>query len=265
MEIEEIINIPSIVRQVKKYGKSGPFDHCVIDDFFLPDVAKSLEKEFPDYNDPILFKYKNAIENKKTSNNWNIFPAFTYSIFTALNSYEFVNYIEELIPAGVKLYSDPGLNGGGWHIHKNEGKLNTHLDYSVHPKINLQRKLNLIIYLNSEWKDDWGGDLGMWGSESKEKPGKLARSVSPKFNRAIIFDTTQNSWHGLPEPITCPEGQYRKSIAIYYLCDVEAGTDERGKALFYPTKIQENDEQVLQLIKKRADMRTYQEVYIDEK
>ena len=117
-----------------------------------------------------------------------------------------------------KLYSDIGLNGGGWHIHKKGGKLNQHLDYSLHPKLGLERKLNIIIYLNSNWKKEWKGNLGFWSNESNKEPGNLVREIEPKFNRAILFDTTQNSWHGLPEPVNCPKGEYRKSLAIYYLC-----------------------------------------------
>ena len=76
------------------------------------------------------------------------------------------------------LISDPGLNGGGWHIHKQGGKLNTHLDYSLHPKLVLQRKINIIIYLNSCWKKNWGGNLGLWGNGSSKFPGKTFPSVS---------------------------------------------------------------------------------------
>ena len=113
------------------------------------------------------------------------------------------------------LFADSGLNGGGWHIHKQGGKLNTHLDYSLHPKLKLERKLNLIVYLNPDWNAEWGGALGFWGNESSSKPGELVKEIPPKFNRAVIFDTTVNSWHGLPDPLRCPEGQSRKSLAVY--------------------------------------------------
>ena len=151
--------------------------------------------------------------------------------------------------------------GGGWHIHKNGGILNPHLDYSLHPKLRLQRKLNLIIYLSKEWDETWGGGLGLWNSSSVKKPGKIAKKIIPKFNRAVIFDTTQNSWHGLPDPIKCPEPFARKSIAVYYLCDPPKNVDNRGKAFFAPTQEQENDQEVLELIKKRSSINSAHKVY----
>ena len=139
--------------------------------------------------------------------------------------------------------------------------MNTHLDYSIHPKLDLQRKLNLLVYLNSNWKSTWGGFLGLWGNETSKKPGKLIKSIEPKFNRAVIFDTTQNSWHGLPKPITCPNNQYRKSIAIYYLCKKNKNVSKRGKALFSPTNEQTNDKKIIDLIKRRSSIKNAKSVY----
>ena len=89
------------------------------------------------------------------------------------------------------------------------------------------------------WRDDNG------------KPGELVKSIAPLFNRAVLFDTT-NAWHGLPEPITCPQGQYRKSLAVYYLCDPREGAAARNRALFAPTQAQAGDAAVMELIERRA-------------
>ena len=233
----------------------------VIDDFFKHDFANKLADEFPTFDSDIWHGYNNAIEVKKVCNNWNVFPENTYSMFSYFNSQEWLNYLSNVLLDGMGLYSDSGLNGGGWHIHKKGGKLNTHLDYSLHPKLGLQRKLNIIIYMNPNWKEEWGGALGLWGSKSSEKPGDLEVSVWNKFNRAVIFDTTQNSWHGLPEPLQCPENEFRKSLAAYFLCDPPNDVDDRGKALFAPTKQQEDDREVIELIKKRSDVKTASSVY----
>ena len=72
------------------------------------------------------------------------------------------------------------------------------------------------------------------------------------YNRAVLFDTTQNSWLGLPTPLTCPKGKYRKSIAMYYLTDSDNNEEVRKRALFAPRKEQENDPKVLELIKERT-------------
>lgn len=115
--------------------------------------------------------------------------------------------------------------------------------------------------MNPKWEPSWGGALGFWGNASAEKPGNLEKSVDCLFNRAVIFDTTQNSWHGLPEPVVCPETEARRSIAVYYLCDPSENVDTRGKALFAPTKDQENNAEVLDLIKKRSNVETAAESY----
>ena len=101
----------------------------------------------------------------------------------------------------------------------------------------------------------------MWSNDSSEKPGELIASIWSEFNRTVIFDTTQNSWHGLPKTLTCPKNESRKGLAAYFLCNAPANVDRRGKALFAPTKEQKNDNKVLELIKKRADTQSAASVY----
>ena len=257
------INKENLINSLKTFSGADPFDHCVVDNFFDLDVAKELESEFPDFHSDIWHGYDNPLEVKRLSNNWNLFPETTYKIFNYLNSDEVVSILSDGLK-GIKLFQDNGLNGGGWHIHTKGGKLNTHLDYSLHPKLKLQRKLNIIVYLNSNWQNDWGGHLGLWGNENDQKPGDLVKSIEPIFNRAVIFDTTQNSWHGLPIPLTCPDGESRKSIAVYYLCEPNESVDTRGKALFAPTKEQEGDESIEELIKKRSSVEGARSVYNSE-
>jgi Rps23 Pro-64 3,4-dihydroxylase Tpa1-like proline 4-hydroxylase len=259
--MNSILNISSIDKQIKAFGKSGPFDHVVIDNFFQDEFARELACEFPSFDSEVWHQYDNPIEIKKACNNWNLFDKKTYQAFSLLCSADFLSYLSRQIFNGQALHSDPGLNGGGWHIHKQGGKLNTHLDYSLHPKTQLQRKFNIIIYMNPKWIPSWGGALGFWDNKSTEKPGDLQKSVDCIFNRAVIFDTTQNSWHGLPEPVTCPDTETRKSIAVYYLCDPQDDVDDRSKALFAPTKDQENNAEILDLIKKRASATSASSVY----
>lgn len=259
-----MINLESIKLASCNWTENKPFPHFIVDDFFDAYVAKDLEKEFPSFDDSLWHEYGNAIEVKKVCNNWNAFPSKTYETFSYLNSPAFVNFLSYCLFGKQKLYCDPGLNGGGWHIHSRGGKLNTHLDYSLHPKLGLQRKLNIIIYLNSEWQSGWGGHLGLWDNKSKTAPGDLITEIEPKFNRAAIFDTTTNSWHGLPNPLQCPENQFRKSLAIYYLTEPPTSVDDRGKALFAPTAEQKHDKEVLDLIEKRSSIATASSVYSDK-
>ena len=256
-----LVNTKAILDKLHNFIGNDPFDYCVIDNFFEQDIANALESEFPDYDSDVWYKYDNPLENKKALNNWNIFPKVTYQVFNYLNSQEFISFLSNAIGFKHNLYSDIGLNGGGWHIHGRGGKSNIHLDYSIHPKLGLQRKLNIIVYLNHSWKKEWGGSLGLWSSDENGKPKNLEKEIEPIFNRAVVFDTTQNSWHGLPDPIKCPKNIYRKSIAVYYLCDPQNGVDTREKALFAPTDEQKNDDEVLALIKSRAQSSIASMVY----
>lgn len=260
-----MINIENFSVQMENYGKEKPFDHCVIDNFFNDDALNSITNEFPDFSSNAWHNYDNALEIKKTCNNWNMFPENTYKLFEYLNSIEFIGLLSQLTNIS-PLFADPGLNGGGWHIHKSGGKLNTHLDYSIHPKLNKQRILNILVYLTPNWQEDWGGHLGLWEQDKNaKKPGELSKSILPKYNRAVIFNTTQDSWHGLPEPIMCPDNIFRRSIAVYYLTDPEHKTDPRGKALFAPYGDQNNEPEILELIKKRSSVEMAKTVYQGDK
>jgi len=231
-----------------------PFYYQVIDNFFNKEQAKTISNEFPDYHSDIWFCYNNPLENKKSCNNWYEFGPETYKTLTMLNSKEFIKQLQKITGIS-KLYPDIGLHGGGLHIHGTGGKLNIHLDYSIHPKLKLQRKLNLIIYLEEDWNTEWGGNLELWShNKEKNKPDKRIVTVDNIFNRAVLFDTTQNSWHGFPKPLTCPEGKYRKSLAVYYLTDPPEGVEPRPRALYAPTKEQENNPEILNLIEERAKL-----------
>lgn len=234
--------------------EKDPYDHMVIDNFFDDEYANRLSSEFPEYNDErYWYTYNNPIEIKRTCNSWDKFPAATYRAFWALCSEEFCSVLEKKF--GVILKADFGLNGGGWHMHGKGGKLNIHKDYSTHPKIPYQRKLNIIIHLSRNWNVNWGGAFQMWShNDQTNKPMNLVKKIPVQFNRAVIFDTTQNSWHGLPDPITCPDSEFRKTLAIYYLTKLNKDTDPRYRALFVPTKEQENDPEVLELIEKRKSI-----------
>ncbi len=254
-----IFNTKAIKDSLSEIRRS-PFDYCIVDNFFDSNIARSLCASFPAYNSNIWHEYKNQIEDKKTCNNWNTFDKLTYNTFRELNSERFIGLISKIMK--VKLYPDPGLNGGGWHIHANNGNLNPHLDYSIHPKINLQRRINLIIYLEREYKYKYGGHLGLWSHDSKtNQPGKLVKEIYPKFNRAIIFDTSQNSWHGLSRKISLPKNIYRKSIAVYYLSEFKKNHLTNQKALFAPRENQKHSKDVLNLIKMRSHNKLFKKAY----
>lgn len=258
MAPNHLLQLDRLQASAQYFHGAAPFDHCVIDDFLNLDLARQLEAEFLAYDSPKYFVYKNPLEDKKALNDWNAFTPATYLLFQYLVSKPFVDLLSQVV--GIALYPDPGLHGGGWHIHGPGGNLNPHLDYSIHPKLGLQRKLNLIIYVSEQLQEEHGGHLGFWASEDRG-PSQLVCEVAPRFNRAVLFDTTQNSWHGMSQNLVQPEGIYRKSLAVYYLCDPPMAVDPRNRALYAPREHQKNDPAILEVIQKRADLGRSDQVY----
>jgi Rps23 Pro-64 3,4-dihydroxylase Tpa1-like proline 4-hydroxylase len=119
------------------------------------------------------------------------------------------------------LIPDPHLRGGGLHEIRQGGALGVHADFNFYKRLNLYRRLNLLIYLNANWAEEWGGHLELWDRTGKQ----CVQRVAPIFNRAVIFDTSNFSYHGHPHPLQCPPDRSRKSLALYYYT-VEAPADE---------------------------------------
>lgn len=246
------------LRETFAHGR--PFRHLVIDNFYTASVAEGLAAEI-ERATPAWHRYDNPIEVKLTCNVWNEFPTLTYQVFSFLTSERFVSLLREVTGCEA-LIADCGLHGGGWHRHGRGGKLNAHLDYSIHPKTGMQRKLNLITYVSPNWDPAWGGGLGFWAHDAeRNRPGALLKLVDCLFNRAVLFDTTQNSWHGLANPIACPEDTFRTSLAVYYMMPASEEASRRERALFAPHKDQENDPAVLELIRRRSASSTAADVY----
>jgi Rps23 Pro-64 3,4-dihydroxylase Tpa1-like proline 4-hydroxylase len=246
----DLINIDNLESAFVNFNE-GPFSHCVIDNFLHESVANKIAADFPAYDSGVYNgSYSNQIELKRTCNIWDRFPKSIYQLIDYLNSKKFAALLSQYTGTA-NLYTDSGIHGGGLHSHPQGGKLNPHLDYSLHPKLDLQRKYNLIIYLTPGWQASWGGDFSIWNSDSSG-PTTLFKTVSPVFNRAIIFDTTQRTWHGLSTTVSCPINTFRNSIAMYYLTDPPVGVDTRSRALFAPTEDQKTDPNVLELIARRS-------------
>jgi hypothetical protein len=112
--------------------------------------------------------------------------------------------------------------GGGFHEISTGGLLGVHADFRLHRRLNLSRRLNMLIYLNRDWRIEWGGQLGLWDRTGKREIQK----IDPLFNRCVVFNTDAHSYHGHPEPLKCPSDVTRKSIALYYYTASEAIRDE---------------------------------------
>jgi Rps23 Pro-64 3,4-dihydroxylase Tpa1-like proline 4-hydroxylase len=205
----------------KKYRENLPVPHLYLTDLLTMKGAGALEEEFPRPNSDQWTHYQHQNENKHGMTKRELFPPKLGAGVDELNSPEFVAWLSELtgIPG---LLADPSLEGGGLHQSGPGGYLNVHTDFSHHHyHKNWRRRINLILYLNHGWEDAWGGSIELWDPEMRHCVAKYP----PRFNCALIFNTNEISYHGFPAPLTCPEGQSRKSLALYYYTE-EAG--EKG-------------------------------------
>ena len=219
MELEKYIskkylNLKDFTELKKEdYLLSEPFPNIVLDDFFNEDYLKKILEEFPNLeNLKNSSKYVNKNEIKFANNNFELFPKNLKNFINFLNSHEFINFIQSITSIKEPLKGDTELNGGGLHEIKKGGVLKIHTDFNRHPSLDLDRRVNVLIYLNKDWKDEYGGHLELWDKDMTE----CKRKILPIFNRMVIFSTNDFSNHGHPNPVTCPIELSRKSIALYY-------------------------------------------------
>jgi len=191
------------------YADAKPFPHIVIDDFLPTEALRRVVEEFPERQSG---RFADAQSNLKTGYQLEMIGSqYTTSFFHAFNSFQFLRFLEEL--TGIDdLLSDPEYAGGGLHETARGGHLSIHADFNMHPRYKLLRRLNLILFLNEEWSDEYGGHLELWNPDMKS----CAKKIAPVMGRAVIFNTDQASYHGHPDPLTCPESRYRRSMALYY-------------------------------------------------
>ena len=202
----------------KAYAAAAPFPHVVID-YFLPEaVAARVLEEFPGPDSPIWLDWRNRAPQYQPRklgighiSRLGAAIPFTQQLLLAFNTYPVINFLERLtgIPG---LAPDPHYVGGGLHQILPGGRLAIHSDFSRHPQLKLYRRINLLLYLNRDWREDYGGYLELWDRKMRQRTA----SIAPTFNRCVIFNTDRYSFHGHPDPLATPEGVTRKSIALYY-------------------------------------------------
>ncbi len=210
------------------YKTQRPYPYGGFDDFFPPEVLDRVKEELRDLPEAET-NFDRAQEKLKTSYIPERLPQYTRNLFYALNSRPFVVFLEEL--TGIQgLIPDPYFIGAGIHVVANGGHLDIHADFNHHGKMNLERRLNVLIYLNKDWQEEWGGSFEIW---DKDMTGK-AKSFVPLFNRMVCFNTTSDSWHGNPATVNSPTGEPRMSIALYYYTASWDETRKSHSTLFKP-------------------------------
>ena len=194
------------------YCFAEPFPHIAVDNFLPEAVARSALDHFPReaLRSDMVFDHGYAGLHKRQ-----ILPddcdAEARQLFHFFNSRPMLEFLEGLTTIQ-GLISDPYYIGGGFHETGRGGKLGIHADFRINEQLHLHRRINVIVYLNENWKPEYGGELELWDRDMKAK----RLSVAPLFNRCVIFNTDADSYHGHPDPLQTPEGVLRRSIALYY-------------------------------------------------
>jgi hypothetical protein len=203
------LGIHEINKWRSAWDAAKPFHFVVIDDFLEKDFAEALLREYPPA-DPTWTNITYTHQKKK----FTLTKGFSASInecFVMLASKDFLDLISQV--TGIDgLLADPELLGGGCHQTVNGGFLDVHIDFNVHSVTRNHRRLNAIFYLNKNWKEEYAGFLELWDMHRKTRIANIA----PLFNRLVIFETNEISYHGHPVPLNIPEGVSRKSLAVYY-------------------------------------------------
>lgn len=192
--------------QYKQYNPN----HIVIDNFLNLEEASRIEEAFLEVKpNEKWYQYDNLFERKVATDKLTLMPEIIRQALYDLNSQVFINYLETL--TGIEgLIPDPHLRGGGIHLIPETGFLDIHADRSIHPKLNLYRRVNVLIYFNRNYKKEHGGQFELWSHEMD----RCLKVVEPIFNRAMIFNTDAKSYHGHPNPWN--HSKPRMSIATYY-------------------------------------------------
>jgi len=209
----------AMVRRADAYRNADPYPHIVVDDFLKPEVVERILPLFPaprvgpgqydrsaDMEDGAPAQFRKRWVSRETA-----VDVPLRRLYWELNAGPFISMLERM--SGIDdLLPDPYLRGGGIHQIESGGFLRVHADFNRHPELGLDRRLNLLIYFNRDWPQEYGGHLELWSRDMR----RCVREVAPVAGRCVIFSTDSHSFHGHPRPLTCPEGETRKSLALYY-------------------------------------------------
>jgi hypothetical protein len=197
------------------FARCEPFRHVVIEDFFDGDYARRLLSEFPPFDRGNARNEAGQLGNKSTVERIRGLGPSYAALDDLIQTRDFLDLVGNITGIPDLLY-DPHYFGGGTHENRNGQDLDAHVDFNRHPTENWHRRLNLIVYLNPRWKAEWGGSLELH-SDPRDDDDRII-AVEPNYNRCVIFETTEHSWHGFPR-IAVPESEgpiTRRSVALYF-------------------------------------------------
>jgi len=191
-----------------------PYKHLVVDDFFSAELATDCLAHFPSADNPCWERADDADIEVKLRTTWRSefdIPDGLLDAVRLLNSSPILRAMGDRLDIP-KLIPDPYFSGGGLNVTLPGGLLDVHVDGNYHDATGLNRRINAIVYLNPDWQPGWGGEFGLYDAQGRT----CIKRVAPLFNRLVVFDSHDFSFHGLPEPLNFPPGQQRRSIILYY-------------------------------------------------
>ena len=199
-------------RLAAQYRTASPFPHVVLDNFIQDEhVLDEVLREFPNPGSIDWTHYNQQTEKKLATKDESQIGPTTRHLLQQFNSSIFCLFLEKL--TGIEgVIPDPHFWGGGLHQIERGGFLKIHSDFNRYDKLKLDRRLNVLLYLNRNWKEEYGGHLELWSRDMR----RCEQRILPIANRCVIFSTASHSYHGHPDALTCPEGWTRKSLALYY-------------------------------------------------
>jgi hypothetical protein len=209
-----------------QFAAADPFPHVVIDDLVPEETLREVIGAFPlpspdwqHFDDPNQLKF--ALRNEEAM------PAPIRYLIQQFNAQVFVEFLEAL--TGITgLIPDPHLLGGGLHQIPRGGTLKVHADFNQHRRLQADRRLNVLLYLNEDWHEEYGGYLELWDQAMT----RAVVRVAPVANRMVVFETTSTSYHGHPDILAVPEGTFRRSLAWYYYTTPTVEQAERHNTLW---------------------------------
>lgn len=216
--VDQVVDLDRLDANVGEWAHSyqtaAPYPHIAIPDFLKPGVVEQLIDVFPAPSSPdwtVTHDKTGHFEQKFNMVKYEKFPDPIRNFFDIMNSRPIVEFLEQL--TGIDgLVPDPHFYGGGLHMLTRGGRLGLHVDFNRHKKMQLDRRLNALLYLNPVWKPEWNGSLELWNEDVSQK----VAAYPPIANQLVVFSTTEKSYHGHPDPLECPEDVRRRSLALYY-------------------------------------------------
>lgn len=212
------------------YQAAEPYNHICIDDFLPVSILDRVRADLDTLADvETATSFDRAQERLKTTYIPERLPLYTKNLFYALNSRPFILFLEQM--TGITgLIPDPYFAGAGVHKIATGGHLDIHADFNLHKQMNLERRLNVLIYLNPNWREEWGGSFEIWDKQMTKKEA----SFVPLYNRMVCFSTGSDTFHGNPSPVNHPKGESRMSIALYYYTATWSADRKSHTTLFKP-------------------------------